>query len=227
MIFSMFRPSDDACIYPLFVPANLFAIQTLIKLREMAVDLFFDTSLAAASSEVLTKLQLATAQYGLVQHPAFGKIWAYEVDGYGNTLMMDDANAPSLLSLPYLGSCDGNDPTYQRTRRFAQSTDSPYFFKGTAAEGIGGPHVGLNSIWPLSIIMRALTSTDDREILQCLKWLRDTTAGTGFMHESFDRNDPSKFTRAWFAWANTLFGELLVKLADQKPALLKQSYGNS
>jgi meiotically up-regulated gene 157 (Mug157) protein len=193
----------------------------------MAVDLFSDTSLAAASNEVLTRLQAALAQYGMVQHPAFGKIWAYEVDGYGNALMMDDANAPSLLSLPYLGSCDSNDPTYQRTRRFAQSTDNPYFFKGKAAEGIGGPHIGLNSIWPLSLIMRALISNDDREILQCLQWLRDTTAGTGFMHESFNQDDPSKFTRAWFAWANTLFGELLLKLADQKPSLLKQRYGNS
>jgi uncharacterized protein len=222
MIFSMFRPSDDACIYPLFVPANLFAVQTLIKLRKMAADLFSDSSLAAASDEVLTRLQAALAQYGMVQHPAFGKIWAYEVDGYGNALMMDDANAPSLLSLPYLGSCDSNDPTYQRTRRFAQSTDNPYFFKGKAAEGIGGPHIGLNSIWPLSLIMRALTSNDDREILQSLQWLRDTTAGTGFMHESFNQDDPSKFTRTWFAWANTLFGELLLKLADQKPSLLKQ-----
>ena len=227
MIFSMFRPSDDACIYPLFVPANHFAVQTLIKLRKMAVDLFSDPSLAAASDEVLTRLQPALAQYGTVQHPTFGRIWAYEVDGYGNVLMMDDAGTPSLLSLPYLDSCDINDPTYQRTRRFAQSEDNPYFVKGTAAEGVGSPHAGRNSVWPLSIITRALTSTDDREILQCLQWLRDTTVGTGFMHESFNQDDPSKFTRAWFAWANTLFGELLLKLADQKPSLLKHRYGNS
>ena len=193
----------------------------------MAVDLFSDPSLAAASNEILTRLQPALAQYGMVQHPAFGKIWAYEVDGFGNALMMDDAGTPSLLSLPYLDSCDIDDPTYQRTRRFAQSTDDPYFVKGTAAEGVGSPHAGRNSVWPLSIITRALTSTDDREILQCLQWLRNTTAGTGFMHESFHRDNPSKFTRAWFAWANTLFGELLLKLADQKPSLLKQRYANS
>jgi meiotically up-regulated gene 157 (Mug157) protein len=227
MIFSMFRPSDDACIYPLFVPANHFAVQTLIKLRKMAVDLFSDPSLAAASTEILTALQPALAQYGMVQHPAFGKIWAYEVDGYGNALMMDDAGTPSLLSLPYLGSCDASDPTCQRTRRFALSSDNPYFIKGTAAEGIGSPHAGLHSVWPLSLIMRALTSSDDREILQCLRWLRDTTAGTGFMHESFNQNDPSKFTRTWFAWANTQFGELLLKLADEKPALLKHRYENA
>jgi uncharacterized protein len=224
MIYSMFRPSDDACIYPLFVPANLFAIQTLVGLRKMAVDLFSDSSLAAASDEVLNKLRPAVAKYGMVEHPTLGKIWAYEVDGYGNALMMDDAGTPSLLSLPYLGCCDVNDATYQRTRRFAQSSNNPYFAKGKAAEGIGSPHIGLSSVWPLAIITRALTSTDDREILQCLQWLRNTTAGTGFMHESFDQDDSSKFTRPWFAWANTIFGELLLKLSDTKPSLLAHVY---
>ena len=227
MIFSMFRPSDDACIYPLFVPANHFAVQTLIKLRKMAADLFSDAALAGAATEILTRLQPALAQYGMVQHPTFGKIWAYEVDGYGNALMMDDAGTPSLLSLPNLGACEPSDPAYQRTRRFVHSDSNPYFVKGTAAEGVGGPHVGANMVWPLSIITRALTSTDDREIRQCLQWLRNTTDGTGFIHESFNRNDPSKFTRKWFAWANTVFGELLLKLATEKPELLKQSYGNS
>jgi meiotically up-regulated gene 157 (Mug157) protein len=140
---------------------------------------------------------------------------------------MDDANAPSLLSLPYLGSCDLSDPVYQRTRQFAQSPSNPYFFKGKSAEGIGGPHIRGPFIWPLSIIMRALTSTDDHEVIQCLQWLRSTTAGTGFMHEAFNQDDPTRFTRAWFAWANTLFGELVLQLADTKPSLLKHTYGNA
>lgn len=227
MIFSMFRPSDDACIYPLFIPANLFAIQTLIKLQEMAVKLFSDSNLAAACDDVLSKVRPAVAQYGMVQHPSFGKIWAYEVDGYGNAVMMDDAGTPGLLSLPYLGSCDLSDPAYERTRKFVHSADNPYFFKGRAAEGVGSPHVGLNAVWPLSIITRALTSNDDHEILQCLQWLRDTTAGTGFMHESFNQDDPSKFTRPRFAWANTFFGELILKLADTKPSLLAHVYGDA
>lgn len=222
MIFSMFRPSDDACIYPLLVPSNLFATQALSQLQKMAVDLFGDVSLATACDELLKTLRSAIEQYGKVQHPVFEKIWAYEVDGFGNALMMDDANAPGLLSLPYLGICDVRDPLYQRTRQFALSSHNPYFFKGSAAEGVGGPHIGLGYIWPISIILRALTSTNDLEIIQCLKWLRNTTAGTGFMHESFQQDDPSKFTRAWFAWANTLFGELLLKLADTKPSLLRQ-----
>jgi meiotically up-regulated gene 157 (Mug157) protein len=130
---------------------------------------------------------------------------------------MDDANAPGLLSLPYLGCCRIDDPIYRRTRQFVLSEANPYFFRGTAAEGVGGPHVGLNMIWPMSIIMRALTSTDDAEIRPCLRWLRNTTAGTGFMHESFQKDDPKTFTRAWFAWANTLFGELVMRLAAERP----------
>ena len=137
------------------------------------------------------------------------------MDGYGNQLLMDDANAPGLVSLAYLGICPMSDAVYQRTRAFALSDANPYFFRGTAAEGMGGPHIGLNSIWPMSIMYRAFTSTSDAEIRQCLRWLRDTTAGTGFMHESFNKDNPAKFTRSWFAWANTLFGELMLTLAEE------------
>lgn len=224
MIYSMFRPSDDACIYPLFVPANFFAVRALAWLQQMATEIAQDDKLASACAGLRASVQSAIAQYGTVHHPQFGDIWAYEVDGYGNALMMDDANAPGLLSLPYLECCDVADAQYQRTRNFVLSTSNPYFFRGTAAEGVGGPHIGLGQIWPISIILRALTSTSDGEIRMCLQWLRDTTAGTDFMHESFDRNDPKKFTRPWFAWANSLFGELILKLASTRPSLLQQSF---
>jgi hypothetical protein len=220
MIYSMFRPSDDACIYPLFVPANLFAVKALHQLAELAAQAAHDTKLAAEASALATEVEQALRLHGQVHHPKFGMIWAYEVDGYGNSLMMDDANAPGLLSLPYLDACRASDAVYQRTRAFVLSTDNPYFFHGSAAEGIGGPHEGLDAVWPMSILFRALTSTSDAEIRQCLRWLRDTTAGTGFMHETFNKNNPEKFTRPWFAWANTLFGELMLKLAAERPALL-------
>jgi uncharacterized protein len=221
MIFSGFRPSDDACIYPFLIPANLFAVQALIGLREMAANVLDDLALAQSCDALIRTVQSALTRYGTVQHPVAGRIWAYEADGYGNALMMDDANIPSLLSLPYLGVCPLSDALYQRTRRFVLSPENPYFFQGTAAEGIGGPHAGLNYIWPMSIIVRAMTTEDDREILQCLRWLRDTTAGTGFMHESFFKDDASQFTRAWFAWANSLFGELILSLAEKRPQLLR------
>ena len=225
MIYSMFRPSDDACTYPLFVPANLFAMRALEQLEEMATAIAGDASLAAACADLRKSVSAAVAQYGTAQHAELGQIWAYEVDGYGNALMMDDANAPGLLSLPYLEACSAADPMYQRARRFALSASNPYFFEGKAAAGIGGPHEGLGMIWPMSITLRALTSTDDGEIVECLRWLRDTTAGTNFIHESFDKDDPAKYTRPWFAWANTLFGELILNLAEKKPALLREPLG--
>jgi hypothetical protein len=211
MIYSMFRPSDDACIYPLFVPANLFAVVTLRQLVVMAKRILADDKLAAEADALATEVTQALEQHGRAHHEKHGEIWAYEVDGYGNALMMDDANAPGLLSLAYLGCCRPESQLYQRTRRFTLSPDNPYFFQGKAAEGIGGPHVGLNMVWPISIMMRALTSTDEHEKRQCLRWLRNTTAGTGFMHESFDKEDAGIFTRSWFAWANSLMGELMVE----------------
>jgi meiotically up-regulated gene 157 (Mug157) protein len=133
---------------------------------------------------------------------------------------MDDANAPSLLSLPYLGACAGDDPLYLATRARVLSLADPYFFHGRAGEGTGGPHEGLRMVWPLGITIRALTSTSDAEILACLRMLKTTHAGTGFIHESFDQDDPTKFTRPWFAWANGLFGELILKLHAERPQLL-------
>ena len=126
----------------------------------------------------------------------------------------DDANVPSLLGLAYMGDLKVNNPIYQNTRKFVWSNDNPYFFKGKAGEGIGGPHVGYDMIWPMSIMMRAFTSTNDEEIKTCMKMLLSTDAETGFIHESFNKNDPSNFTRPWFAWQNTLFGELVIKLID-------------
>jgi hypothetical protein len=225
MIFSMFRPSDDACIYPLFVPANLFAVKSLRQLAELAAKVLDDAKLAAEAEALADEVERALGQYGKTRHEKFGEIWAYEVDGYGNALMMDDANAPGLLSLAYLGCCGVEDALYRRTREFVLSDSNPYFFRGRAAEGAGGPHIGLNMVWPMGITYRALTSTDDGEIRQCLRWLRDTTAGTGFMHESFNKDDAAKFTRPWFAWANTLFGELVAKLAAERPGLLGGQLG--
>ena len=221
LIHSIFRPSDDACIYPLLVPSNLFAVASLMQLREMFTTEIGDRSFAAECEELAEEVAAAVREYATLQHPKYGRLYAYEVDGFGNALFMDDANVPSLLSLPYLGVTDTADPIYQATRRFLLSEDNPYFFRGDAGEGIGGPHVGLEMIWPLGIIMRALTSTDDAEILRCLRTLKATHAGTGFMHESFHQDDPTNFTRAWFAWANTLFGELIVTLHRERPQLLR------
>lgn len=125
------------------------------------------------------------------------------------------------LALPYLGGVDSDDAIYANTRRFVWSEYNPYFFKGSYFEGIGGHHIGTDMIWPMSLIMKALTAQNDEELQQCIRMLQKTHAGTGFMHESFHKDDPKKFTRSWFAWANTLFGELLWKTFNEKPYLLE------
>ncbi|NII52916.1 glycoside hydrolase family 125 protein [Luteibacter sp. SG786] len=218
MIHAMFRPSDDATVYAFNIPGNLFAVVTLRRLAQMHATLYGDQVFAGECNAMADEVAAAVEKYGTIADNS-GDYWAYEVDGYGNSLFMDDANVPSLLSLPYL-ECTPHDARYARTRAKVWSMDNPYFFKGSAGEGIGGPHEGLRMIWPMSIMMKAFTTDDTAEIRQCLHWLKTTHAGTGFMHEAFDQDDPKQFTRSWFAWANTLFGELVVHLADKHPDTL-------
>lgn len=215
LIASSFRPSDDATTFEFLVPSNFFAVSSLRKAAEILSKVNHDESLAAECRALADEVEAALHKYAVVYHPEFGNIYAFEVDGFGNAYMMDDANAPSLLSMAYLGDVPADDPIYQNTRRFVLSGYNPYFFKGSAAEGIGGPHIGYDMIWPMSIMMRAFTSDDDTEIRNCIITLMNTDADTGFMHESFHKDDPSNFTRAWFAWQNTLFGELILHIMDQ------------
>jgi meiotically up-regulated gene 157 (Mug157) protein len=221
MIHSMFRPSDDACTYPYLVPSNLFAVLSLRQLAAMSRTIHHDASFAAECEALAAEVEQAVQRDGRMRDADGREHWAYEIDGFGNQVFMDDANVPSLLGLPYLGCCDRNDPLYQRTRELVWSDRNPYFFSGKAAHGIGGPHEGLRMIWPMSIMMYAQTTDDTAQIRQCLAWLRDTDAGTGFMHETFDQDDPATFTRSWFAWANTLFGELIVDVQRKHPELLR------
>jgi meiotically up-regulated gene 157 (Mug157) protein len=221
LICSAFRPSDDATIFPFLIPSNFFAVVSLKQAAEMVTALHNDTALASKLTALAQEVDAAIKQYGVVTHPNYGKIYAFEVDGFGGAYVMDDSNVPSLLSLPYLGAIDKDDPIYQNTRKFVLSADNPYYFIGTAAEGIGGPHAGQDMIWPMSLTIRALTSTDQTEIKYCIDTLRKTHGGKGFMHESFHKDDPTNFTRAWFAWSNTLFGELLWRTYHQTPELLK------
>jgi meiotically up-regulated gene 157 (Mug157) protein len=214
LIASSFRPSDDATTFEFLVPSNFFAVSSLRKAAEILETVNGETALASDCRALADEVAAALKKYAVCKHPKYGRIYAFEVDGFGNRFLMDDANVPSLLALPYLGDVPANDRIYKNTRRFVWSEDNPYFFRGTAAEGIGGPHIGYDMIWPMSILMKAFTSDDDAEIRWCLQTLLKTDADTGFMHESFHKDDPSDFTREWFAWQNTLFGELIIKLID-------------
>lgn len=221
LIVSSFRPSDDATTFDFLIPSNFFAVSSLRKAAEILETVNGDSQTAGECLALAREVEDALEKHAVVKHPKYGKIYAFEVDGFGNRYLMDDANVPSLLAMAYLGDVSVKDKVYQNTRRFVWSEDNPYFFRGSAGEGVGGPHIGYDYIWPMSIMMRAFTSSSDDEIKQCIEMLMATDAGTGFMHESFHKDDPSKFTRAWFAWQNTLFGELILKLiSDGKLELL-------
>ncbi|HLO82124.1 MAG TPA: glycoside hydrolase family 125 protein [Chitinophagaceae bacterium] len=221
LICSIFRPSDDATIFPFLVPSNFFAVVSLEQAAEMVSKIRNNASLANECSNLAKEVKQALQQYAIVNHEKFGKLYAYEVNGFGSFNLMDDSNVPSLLSLPYLNAVRSDDAIYANTRKYILSENNPFFFKGKAAEGIGGPHGGMNTIWPLSITMRGLTSNSADEVKQSLHLLKTTHAGTGFMHEAFHKDDPSKFSRKWFAWANTLFGEFVIHTHDKFPGVLK------
>jgi uncharacterized protein len=220
LICSSFRPSDDATIFPFLIPSNYFAVASLRQMAEMFAKIKSDRALAAECTTLAAEVEKALNNYAVAFHLKYGKILAFEADGFGNHLFMDDANVPSLLSLPYLGCIADTDPLYINTRNFALSEDNPWYFSGDAGTGIGGPHVGEEMIWPLSIIVQALTSRDEKEILTCLQILKKSHAGTGFMHETFYKDNPEKYTRSWFAWANTIFGELILKVVKEHPSIL-------
>lgn len=222
LICSMFRPSDDATLFPYLIPSNIFAILALRQLAGIYGNVLNDKEFSVACTAFANEVEAAVKKYAVTSHADFGEIYAYEVDGFGNKLFMDDANVPSLISLTYLGAHKPDDALYRNTRKFVLSDSNPYYLKGKAAEGQGSPHTGKNSIWPMGIILRAFTSTDTSEIRHCLKMLKATHNGTGFMHESFNKDNAADFSRKWFAWANTLFGELIIKVHAEHPEILKE-----
>ena len=215
MSWSGFRPSDDACHYGYLIPANLFAAAMLEHLEVMSRACSRD-SLAERARGLAAEIRKGVQQFGIAHTEGFGDIYAYEVDGMGAQLLMDDANTPSLLSLPYLGICPANDPLYLRTRSFVLSKHNPYYYEGSSACGIGSPHTPEGYIWPISLCIQGMTSLQPAERAKILRMLLTTHAGTARMHESFDPNQPSAFTREWFAWANSMFGELVFRMHEQK-----------
>lgn len=215
LVRSAFRPSDDACTLPFHVPSNFFAMACLRSLAPLLAAL--DEAALGEAAGVLAR----EIQSGLDALPV---PWPYETDGFGGAICFDDANLPSLLALPWLGACSADDPRYRATRAAVLSRANPFFFEGRAAQGVGSPHTGAGRIWPLAIIVRALTSTGDGEIRGCLAQLLRCHAGTGFMHESFDAEEPALYTRGWFAWANSMFGELVLQLHAERPHLLAEYF---
>lgn len=211
MTWSGFRPSDDRCAYGYLVPANALASTSLCGLAEIARVLWHDEALAEASEALSADIDAGILGHGLASHDG-GDILAYEVDGLGGRQLGDDANLPSLLSLPLSGWIDADDPLYARTRAFLLSEQNATYYSGRYASGIGSPHTPEGHVWPMAIATAGLTGSND-EALASLEMLATTTGGTGLMHESFHVDDPTVFTRAWFGWANAMFSELAMSLS--------------
>lgn len=214
MTWSGFRPSDDRCKLGYLVPANMMAVCALKKAAEMASIGYEDTKLESECRSLAFDIDEGIKEYGIIDNERHGKMFAYETDGKGNFVLMDDANSPSLLAAPYLGYIKSDNEIYKNTRSFILSGNNPWYFEGSAAKGVGSPHTGLDKIWHISLSMQALTSTDKEEVKECIRMLTTTDAGTGLMHESFNKNDATNFTRPWFAWSNSLFAELLIRIAN-------------
>jgi meiotically up-regulated gene 157 (Mug157) protein len=224
LICSMFRPSDDATLYPYLIPSNIFAVLSLRQLANIYTYVLKKPDFAQECSNFAQEVEDAIQKYAVSEHLGYGEMYAYEVDGFGNKLFMDDANVPSLMSLAYLGAHRPTDALYQNTRAFLLSDHNPYYLKGKFAEGQASPHTGKDRIWPMGITLRAMTSIDKEEIIQCLKYLKNTHGDTGFMHEAFQKDNPKDFYRSWFAWANTLFGELIIKIKKEHPDILEMKF---
>ena len=216
MSWSGFRPSDDCCTYGYLIPSNMMAVVALGYGEEILRKALKNISLAEEYAKTRKQIQEGIEAFGMVEHPRCGKMYAYETDGLGHYNLMDDANSPSLLAMPYLNYCGCEDEFYVNTRKFILSGDNPFYYRGACADGVGSPHTPEDYIWHIAIVMRALTSADREEILACLEQLAGTHAGLNFMHESFHKDDPTQFTRSWFAWANSLFSALMLKLKEEE-----------
>lgn len=212
MTWSGFRPSDDACEYGYLVPANMFAVVVLRYLEEIIREMYTDENGFLLDVKTLCKeIDEGIQKYGIIEHPKYGKMYAYEVDGRGNVHLMDDANVPSLLSAPYLGYCDISDEIYLNTRKFILSEDNPYFYEGKLAKGVGSPHTPPNYFWHIALAIEGMTTNDESEKERILKQFINTDAGTNMMHEGISVDDPSAFTRPWFSWANAMFAEFILE----------------
>ncbi len=215
MVWTGFRPSDDPDRYHFNIPDNMFAAVVMRDLSSIEREVWHDGRMSANAWGLSVEIQRGIEQYGTLVLPPFGRIYAYEVDGRGHANVMDDANIPSLLSIPYFGYLPKTNSLYLATRKFALSDRNPYFFHGKYAQGIGSPHTPHGYVWPLALCVQALTSTDDAEISRVFGWIAVSDVGDHRLHESFNADWPESFTREDFAWPNALYTQLVMTRRGQ------------
>ncbi|MBV8602465.1 MAG: glycoside hydrolase family 125 protein [Candidatus Eremiobacteraeota bacterium] len=219
MIWSGFRPSDDACVYHYLIPSEMMAVVALGELEEIERAVYRNLIKAQRAKALRTEVNNGIQEYGLVFMPNYGYVYAYEVDGLGHAVLMDDANIPSLLSAPYIGYTKTTGTVYLNTRRYLLSKDNPYYYTGSVARGIGSAHTNDGWVWPLALVMQGLTAATEGEKRDVLGELLASDTGDHVLHEAFNPNDPSKFTRADFGWPNALFSEFVMTAFNGVPAL--------
>ncbi|KAL8822939.1 MAG: hypothetical protein Q9191_006339 [Dirinaria sp. TL-2023a] len=219
LVRSAFRPSDDATILQFLIPSNA---QLSVELKRTAAILRSagKAQLAKDFEGAGERIEAGIWEHGVFTHKKYGEVFAFEVDGYGSAIMMDDANIPSLLALPLLGFCKASNKIYQNTRTMVlEKAGNPYYLTGRAFDGIGGPHIGLQHVWPMSRLVQAMTSSDDQEIVEALNAVK-ATSKLGLVHESINVERVTDYTRSWFAWANSVFAQTILDVARRKPELL-------
>lgn len=214
LTWSGFRPSDDACKYGYLIPSNMFAVVVLGYIQEIFTTVLEDAAIVAQAKKLQADIEAGIKEHGLTKNQAGEEVYAYEVDGFGNSTLMDDSNVPNLIAAPYLGYGSMEDPLYLQTRKTLLSSENPYFYEGKYAKGIGSSHTPENYVWPIAMAMEGMTTTDKEEKKRILDQLVATDAGTNLMHEGFDVDDPSQYTREWFSWANMMFCELVMDYFD-------------
>ena len=208
LIWSGFRPSDDACVYGYLIPSNMFAVVILEHIAEITRDIYHDISLSMKAAELAAEVEKGIHAYGLAKEEE--PYYLYEVDGFGNSLFMDDSNIPSLLAMPVFGWCQPSDPLFMNTRKRILSARNPYYYEGKCLTGVGSPHTPADYVWDIALAVQGLTTDDTEEKYKCLRMMADNDAGTGFMHEGIHKDDPTKYTRPWFSWANSMYCELML-----------------
>lgn len=206
MTWSGFRPSDDACRFGYNIPAQLMAVRALRQIGEFA-GVWSDDELTRQAARLSGRISEGVEKFGVVDGH-----WAYEVDGLGGRLLADDANMPSLLSLPLTSDVTADDPRYLATRQWVLGPDNPYWYSGPFGSGVGSPHSPEGYVWHIALAVQGLTGglTEGRE---CLARILATDGGTGWAHESFDVTDPTRYTRPWFSWANSMTCLLMERLS--------------
>lgn len=215
MTWSGFRPSDDGCEYGYLIPSEMFAVVVLGYMSEMLDKVCGNTELAQRCRRLRSEINNGIEKYGIIENDKYGAVYAYETDGRGNYNLIEDANVPNLLSIPYIGYAAADSEIYKNTRKFLLSKDNLYYFEGKYAKGIGSRHTPDNYIWHIALLMQGLTSTDAEEMREIMKMLENTDADTGYMHEGFNADNPFEFTREWFTWPDSLFAEFTEKCIDE------------